>query len=168
MDRNVTELMDLLVVPGASTKEEEINEYLIARLLDLGVPREAIQSDETHRQSEYGGAVGNLVVRLDGHGRGERIMLSTHMDTVPSVVGCKPKIDGDRIVNAASDRALGGDARCGCVCVLVAIRAVLDLRGGPQSPHLRLLRSGRAGPGGRPGDGHAAAGRPPAVDVLQL
>jgi tripeptide aminopeptidase len=123
------------VVPGEATREQEVNDYLIARLVDLGVPREAIASDETFRQSEYGGTVGNLVVRLDGHGQGERIMLSSHMDTVPSVIGCQPRIDGDRIVNDAPDRALGGDARCGCVCVLAAIRATLDLKGdhGPRT-----------------------------------
>jgi len=134
-NRNISELMDLLVVPGEATKEEQISEYLIARLVDLGVPREAICSDRTHEQSEYGGAVGNLIVRLDGHGQGERIMLSSHMDTVPSVVGCRPRLDGDRIVNDAPGHALGGDARCGCACVLAAIRAVLDMEGdhGPRT-----------------------------------
>ena len=129
MDTDIAELLDLLVVHGESTKEEEINEYLTNRLMELGIPGMAIHSDGAFKQSEYGGTVGNLIVHLDGHGQGERIMLSTHMDTVPSAVGSRPKVDGNRIVNDAADRALGGDARCGCACLLAAIRALLDLKG---------------------------------------
>ena len=128
MDANVAELLDLLVVPGESTKEEEIDAYLVNRLVELGVPKEAVCHDRASEQSEYGGTVGDLIVRRAGHGRGERGMLSTHMDTVPSAVGCKPKVDGDRIVNDAVDRALGADARCGVACLFAAIRALLELK----------------------------------------
>ena len=61
MDVNIAELLDLLVVPGESTKEEEIDAYLVKRLLELGVPKEAIYHDRAAEQSEYGGMVGQTV-----------------------------------------------------------------------------------------------------------
>jgi tripeptide aminopeptidase len=129
MNQSIQTMLDLIVIPGQSTQEEEISRAIRKILIDIGVPENCIQSDETYAQSEYGGATGNLIVRLDGTGEGERIMLSTHMDTVPSAVGCKPRVDVDKLVNDAPERALGGDARAGCACLFAAIRALLEKNG---------------------------------------
>jgi tripeptide aminopeptidase len=129
MDKNIGMLLQLIKIPGESTREDAICAFLREQFLKLGVPRRCIRNDETYKQSEYGGKVGNLIVSLEGHGRGERRMLSTHMDTVPGAVGSRPALKGRRIVNRAAGKALGGDARCGCACLLAAARALLERRG---------------------------------------
>ena len=122
-------LMELLPIPGPPGDEREVEEYLIAECLKLGVPRDAMSSDKTFEQSDYGGNTGNLYIRLDGVRGGPRRMLATHMDTVPPAVGCEPRVEGDRVVNDAEGKALGADARCGCAAVLHAIKALQALDG---------------------------------------
>jgi len=129
MDPNIELLLELIPVPGESTKESEISAKIRAVLSDMGVPDDCMCNDDAYKQSEYGGNTGNLVVRLDGHGKGERRMLSTHMDTVPGCIGSRPAVRDGRIVNEAEDRALGGDARAGCACLLAAARAIMERKG---------------------------------------
>ena len=66
---------------------------------------------------------------MEGHGQGERRLLSAHMDTVPYAVGAEPVVVGDRLVNNADDCALGGDDRTGCAALLQAIRALVARKG---------------------------------------
>ncbi|KKK81173.1 hypothetical protein LCGC14_2816150, partial [marine sediment metagenome] len=128
-DIDIQNVLELLAVPGEPGKESRIAGGVREKLLAMGVPAEAICSDQAHRSSEIGGETGNLIVRLEGRGQGERRMLSTHLDTVPGAVGCKPRLAGDRVVNDAAGRALGADARAGCAVLLAAARALLELRG---------------------------------------
>jgi tripeptide aminopeptidase len=129
MDPNVRTLIELIRIPGETGREEAISAEVAGRLREMGVPPEDIASDGAHRRSEYGGEVGNLVVRFPGRRAGEHRMLSTHLDTVPGAVGSEPRLEGDRIVNAAPGRALGGDARCGVACLLAAARALAERKG---------------------------------------
>jgi len=101
----------------------------------MGVPAECITADRAQEQSEYGGEVGNLIVRLEGRGSGERRMFSTHLDTVPGAVGSRPRLEGDKIVNAAAGKALGADARAGCAILMAAARALMEKKGehGPRT-----------------------------------
>ncbi len=122
-------LMELLPIPGPPGDEKKVEQYLINACLELGVPRGAMSSDKTYEQSDYGGNTGNLYIRLDGVRGGPRRMLATHMDTVPPAVGCKPRVEGDRVVNDAEGKALGADARCGCAAMLHAIKALQELDG---------------------------------------
>lgn len=135
MNTDLQTAIDLMQVPAESGHESLMSAQIRKALIELGVPESCMHNDETHRQSEYGGEIGNLIVRLDGHGRGPRRLLSTHLDAVPDVVGCKPKVAGERVVNGAPDRALGADARAGCACLLAAARALMDRRGnhGPRT-----------------------------------
>ena len=52
-------------------------------------------------RASIGGEVGNLIVEIDGNQSGPRLMFSSHMDTVPDAVGCRPRLDeaAGRIVN---------------------------------------------------------------------
>jgi tripeptide aminopeptidase len=86
-------------------------------------------TDRANELSEYGGNCGNLIVKLDGHGRGERRMFSTHMDTVPDCIGAKPRVEGKFIVNDAPGKALGGDNRTGCGVLLEVARALVTKKG---------------------------------------
>ncbi|HOX05764.1 MAG TPA: M20/M25/M40 family metallo-hydrolase [Planctomycetota bacterium] len=128
MDRNLTAAIELMAVPGEATKEAVIAAELRRRLAVLGVPASCIVDDGAHGRIG-GGEAGNLIVRLDGRGRGERRMLTTHMDTVPGAVGSKPRLDGERVRNDAPGKALGADARAGCACLLGAIEALMAKRG---------------------------------------
>lgn len=123
----IHDLLALLAIPGPPGKEGDVAEHLRCVLIGLGVPVSAITNDDAPSQSEYGGTCGNLIVRLDGHGRGPRRLFSAHMDTVPLAVGAAPTLDLDAglIRNAAPGKALGGDNRTGCACVLQVARTLL-------------------------------------------
>jgi tripeptide aminopeptidase len=129
VDENIATFIDLVQVAGEPGKEGGIADHIRRALMAMGVPPAWIVFDEAHTQSEYGGEVGNMIVRLDGHGRGERRMLSTHLDTVPTALGSKPRLAGDRVVNDAAGTALGADARAGCAVLLGAARALLKRNG---------------------------------------
>ncbi len=129
MEANVRTLLELLRVPGEAGKEKLIAEEIEKRLREMGVPAENILADSAHESSEYGGERGNMIVRFPGRGEGGHRMLSTHMDTVPGAVGSEPRLEGDRIVNDAGGKALGGDARCGVAVLLAAARALMKKKG---------------------------------------
>lgn len=135
MQEALEDLMALLDIPGPPGNEQPVAAWIIRRLRELGVPEQAIEHDQAHRQSEYGGEIGNLIVRLEGHGRGARRMFSTHLDTVPLVVGARPRLDLDerRIVNDAPEHALGGDNRTGCA-VLLHVARTLAAHGDEHEP----------------------------------
>lgn len=123
------ELLELLRIPGPPAGEARVAAHLKNKLFALGIPESAMITDRAQEQSEYGGDTGNLIVRLDGHGRGERWMFSTHMDTVPGAVDTFPKVEGDWIASNAPDKALGGDNRAGCALVLQVARALMQRKG---------------------------------------
>lgn len=132
-ERALRELMELLNIEAGPAKEKPVADWLRARFKSFGVKDSQVFVDEAQHQSEYGGDTGNVIVRFDGHGKGPRRLLSTHMDTVPLAVGAKPRLDGDYIRNDAPGKALGGDNRLGCGVVLQAVRRLSEL-GGKHGP----------------------------------
>jgi tripeptide aminopeptidase len=130
-DVAVQDLLALLAIPGPPASEGRVADHVRRVLAEMGVPSDCVTSDEAHRQSEYGGDCGNLIVRLDGHGRGPRRLFSAHLDTVPVAVGAMPCLDtgSGRIVNSATGKALGGDNRTGCAVLLQVARALLARKG---------------------------------------
>ncbi len=128
IDVDIQTLLDLLAVPGEPGHEAAIARMIADKLAAMGLPADAVAADDAHRKSEIGGEVGNLIVRIAGRGRladSPPRMLSSHLDTVPGAVGCRPRLDGQRVVNDAAGRCLGGDARAGCAVLLAAARALL-------------------------------------------
>ena len=125
----VEDLLDFIPIPGPPAGETAVADRLREYLIAAGVPDSCILTDRAQDQSEYGGDTGNLIVRMDGHGRGERWMFSTHMDTVPGAVGTRPRIDGDDIASDVEGKALGGDNRAGCSVVLQVARALITRQG---------------------------------------
>ncbi|MBE7466476.1 MAG: M20/M25/M40 family metallo-hydrolase [Planctomycetes bacterium] len=123
------QLLELLPIEGPPGREGKVAQRIVAFLREAGIPDTAISFDRAQDQSEYGGETGNLIVRLDGHGRGARRLFTCHMDTIPNAVGCQPRVEGRKAVNAAPGRALGGDNRCGCGIVLAAARALAERKG---------------------------------------
>lgn len=125
----LNDLLELIPIPGPPGGEAAVADHLTTKLIDLGIPETAITRDRAQDQSEYGGDTGNLIVTLDGNGKGDRWMFSTHMDTVPGAVGTTPKVEGDVIVSGIPGKALGGDNRAGCAVVLQAARALIAQNG---------------------------------------
>ena len=135
IDLAISDLMQLLPIEGPPGREAAVAAFLRQRLIEIGVPAENITTDNAQDQSEYGGETGNLIVHIEGRRQEPRRMFSTHMDTVPDCVGCKPRLDRDagRIVNDAPGRALGGDNRAGCA-ILLAVARELVARKGDHAP----------------------------------
>lgn len=131
----LSDLLALLPMTGPPAEEGEVAEWIRARLAGMGIPDGQMVHDRAQAQSEYGGQVGNLIVHIPGHWPGPRLMFSTHMDTVPIAVGCRPRLEAEqgRIVNDASGAALGGDNRLGCAALLHLAR-VLQARKGEHPP----------------------------------
>jgi tripeptide aminopeptidase len=125
------DLLSLLPIAGPPAHEGAVAAFLRAKLLEMGITADQMGHDNAQQQSEYGGDVGNLIVRLDGQRAGPRLMFSTHMDTVPNAVGCRPRLDeaNQRIVNDAAGKALGGDNRLGCAVLLHLARTLCQRRG---------------------------------------
>jgi len=126
---DITTVMKLMAIPGEAGRELRIQEEVIRRLREMGVPDNHIAIDEAHKHSMNGGETGNLIVFFPGEHQGEQRMLTTHLDTVPGAVGCKPRREGYRVINAATDRALGADARAGVAVLLAAARDLIARRG---------------------------------------
>ena len=135
IDRAIEDLMALLPIEGPPAGEGRVADHLRGALIEIGVPEADIHIDQAQEQSEYGGDTGNLIVRMDGNRGGQRLMFSTHMDTVPDAVGCIPRLDreNNRIVNDAEGRALGGDNRTSCAVLLHLARALVE-KGGDHQP----------------------------------
>ena len=127
----IQDLLTLLPIPGPPAHEKEVASYLHRTLVGMGIHEDQIAYDRAQDQSEYGGNIGNMIVKIDGQLVGPTMMFSTHMDTVPDCVGCKPYWDkeGNRIINHAAGTALGGDNRAGCAILLTLARKLMTLNG---------------------------------------
>jgi tripeptide aminopeptidase len=126
-------VMRLLAIPGPSTREREVAEFIRTQLLEAGAPSRAIESDTVHRRTPARGETGNLVLRLPGTRRAARRMLSAHIDTVPLCVGCRPVRRGGVVRSDAPGTALGADDRAGAAVVLSTALEILR-RGLPHPP----------------------------------
>jgi tripeptide aminopeptidase len=138
-DAALTRLMRFLAVEGVTGREALIGKELVAALKDAGVPARCIRFDDAHTRIPLPTQTGNLMVDLPGRGAlrsAGRLLLMTHMDTVPLCAGAKPKRQGRKVVNTANT-ALGGDNRTGCA-VLATLAAEL-MRQKPDHPPLMLL-----------------------------
>ena len=81
------------------------------------VSASAIRFDDANKRIPVPTQTGNLYVDLPGTRSGERLLFSTHLDTVPLCAGAKPRIEGTRIVPDGKT-ALGGDDRTGCATLV--------------------------------------------------
>jgi tripeptide aminopeptidase len=120
-------LMNFLSVEGVTGEEKAIAETVAAALKKVGVPEAAIRYDDAHTKIPVPTQTGNLIVELPGTRRGDRLLFSSHLDTVPLCAGAKPILRGDRIVTDGST-ALGGDARTGCAAIVAMVETLLKHR----------------------------------------
>lgn len=127
----IDDLLALLPIPGPPAQEKKVADFLHQTLVAMGIPNMQISYDQAQNQSEYGGNVGNMIVKIEGRQTGPILMFSTHMDTVPDCVGCQPRLNlaRHRVVNDAAGTALGGDNRAGCAILLTLARHLMTLNG---------------------------------------
>jgi tripeptide aminopeptidase len=139
MDAAIARLMRFLAVEGVTGREARIGKELVAALKGAGVSARCMRFDDAHTRIPLPTQTGNLIVDLPGRGSlraADRLLMMTHMDTVPLCAGAKPKRQGRKIVNTANT-ALGGDNRTGCA-VLATLAAEL-MRQKADHPPLTLL-----------------------------
>jgi tripeptide aminopeptidase len=122
----IATFLEMVAIPGKSGHEAAIAAYVVDRLRHAGVPESAIQVDNAHQKSPYGGEQGNLIVKLPGTAKGPRRLLMGHIDTVPLCVGCEPAKKGDFIISRNKATALGGDNRAGAAVVLMTALTLLE------------------------------------------
>jgi tripeptide aminopeptidase len=115
----------MMAIPGRSGEETAIIDFIRKTLLNAGAPKNAFATDDAHRRSPIGGAVGNLSFKLPGTLRAPRRLLAAHVDTVPICVGSRPTRKGGRIISANKKTGLGGDDRAGAAIILTAALAIL-------------------------------------------
>ena len=87
---------------------------------------EAVVSDNAHQHTLIKGNTGNLIFKLPGTLKGQRRMLTAHMDTVPICVGTQPKVEGEFVRSANPQTGLGADNRGGCGTILSAALEILE------------------------------------------
>ena len=128
-------LMRLLAVGGVTGREAAVGREVVAALGEAGVPAGAVRYDDAHTRIPEPTETGNLIVTLPAAGTtaADPILFMAHLDTVPLAAGARPRLAGDRVVNAAANAALGGDNRTGCA-VLVTLAAELVRQELPHPP----------------------------------
>src|SRR5262245_45570685 len=116
-DAAVARLMRFLAIEGTTGNEAAISREVTKALVEAGVPRSAIRSDDANGRIPLPTQTGNLIVDLPGTRTGPRLLFMTHLDTVPLCAGAKPVLKEDRIVPAGKT-ALGGDNRTGVAALV--------------------------------------------------
>ena len=118
-------LMEFLSVEGVTGQEKAIAETVASALKRAGVPAGAIKYDKANKKIPLPTQTGNLIVTLPGTRKGDRLLFSSHLDTVNLCAGAKPVKKGNRIVNGNPSSALGGDARSGCAVIVAMVETIL-------------------------------------------
>lgn len=116
--RLVDTFLELVRIDSPSGQEAEIGRHLERGLQGLGL-------------STKMDGIGNLVART-ADGRGDWLLLSTHMDTVGTDIGIQPVIR-DGVIYSDGTTILGADDKSGIAAVLEVL-AVLQEQGLPHPP----------------------------------
>jgi tripeptide aminopeptidase len=127
----------MMAIPGRSGQEAGVVEFIRGKLLEAGLPSDALRSDDANRRTLLAGQVGNIILKLPGAIRGPRRMLAAHLDTVPICVGSKPVRKGNTFVSGDPATGLGADDRSGAAVLLATALSIL--RGRLAHPPLTLL-----------------------------
>ena len=123
---------ELMALPGKSSSERPVMEYLAKALESEGVNPKSLKFDSAHRRSVHGGDTGNAVLALNGRRRAARRLFTAHTDTVPICVGSQPRVRGGFVDSADPATGLGADDRAGTAVLLTT--AISLLRSGMPHP----------------------------------
>ena len=83
-------LINFLSIEGVTGQEKAIADAVSAALKKVGVPASAIRFDDVRKRIPVPTQTGNLIVELPGTRNGDRLLFSTHLDTVTLCAGAKP------------------------------------------------------------------------------
>ena len=124
-------LVELCSIPSPTFHERKVADYIRTTLEARGL---TVREDEAGKV--LGGDTGNLICELPGD-LPARIVLVSHMDTVPPVSGIplQPIVDGDRI-HTAGRQILGADNKAG---VSVALELLSGLQAFPPSERPTII-----------------------------
>ncbi len=113
-------LQDLCRVPSPSLREREVVKVLAKKIREIGF--EPLEDDAAQA---LGGDCGNIIVKVPGTGKGARLLLSAHVDTVekPGAVPAKPVVEGEW-VSREGGGILGADDKA-AVAVLLEVMSRL-------------------------------------------
>ncbi len=111
---------DLCRVPSPSLHEREVVKVLAKKIREIGF--EPLEDDAAQA---LGGDCGNIVVKVPGTGKGARLLLSAHVDTVEKLGNppAKPVVEGEW-VSREGGGILGADDKS-AVAVLLEVLARL-------------------------------------------
>ncbi len=117
-------LENLLKIPGGSGAEIQVAAFLQKTCLEWGLSPDCMLIDDVAERIDAPCTTGNLLIRIPERTSGPRILISSHMDTVPPCAGAEPKREGRKIV-PRGQTALGGDNRTGVAAMMSLIHAIL-------------------------------------------
>lgn len=121
-ERLVKEFMEMVKIDSLSHKEGKFASYLKDKLIELGL--EVYVDEQAGRKA--GSNAGNILGRLKGNRQDVPvILLSAHMDTVPSGEGIQPQLRGDAIYSDGNT-ILGSDDKAGIAAILEALRHIRE------------------------------------------
>ncbi|MBD3300099.1 MAG: M20/M25/M40 family metallo-hydrolase [Candidatus Moranbacteria bacterium] len=102
--------LDLIEIDSPSGKEEKVSKFIEQKFKELKIKFKRDQ-------------VGNLIAKIPG--KGEPLLLSSHMDTVDPCFGIKAEIKGD-IIKSKGETILGADDKAGISEILEALTVLKE------------------------------------------
>ena len=122
-EENISDLIEFLSIEGITGYEKKIANAVKNKLIKYGVPEDYIFFDEANKNIPLPTETGNLIVKLPGTKTGERVLFSTHLDTVSLCKGAEPIIVDNKIISK-KNTALGADNRGGVSCLVNMLKHV--------------------------------------------
>ena len=122
--KSLDDLVKFLSIEGITGEEKNIALSVREDLINSGVPAEYISFDKADEKIPLPTQIGNLIIKLPGTIKSERIMFSSHLDTVPLCKGAVPVIKENKIV-PKENTALGGDDRTGVAALVTMIKTLI-------------------------------------------
>ena len=115
-ERLFADFVALCRLPSPSRHERRVADLLAGELAALG-----LEVEEDGSGSETGSEAGNLLARLPGPPGARTVLLSAHMDTVPTAAVIEVVREGGRFRNA-HPAVLGADNKAAVAVLLAALR----------------------------------------------
>ncbi len=119
--RLVDTFLSLVKIDSESFNEKNIQEFLAARLKELGCKVYVDNAGKKYNTN----AKGNLIGYFPGTAKSQPVVLSSHMDTVSPGKGIKPVVKKTRITSDGTT-ILGADDKAGLAIILEVLRTLKE------------------------------------------
>ncbi len=119
--RLLNRLITLCGIYGPSCKEKEVSQYIL-NFVQKRIPDGLLCTVFSPETIPSGGDTADILIRVPGKGKGDTILLSAHLDTVPLDPDKERKVIlSDGIIKTEEASVLGGDDRAGVAAALEMI-----------------------------------------------